>query len=317
MTGVTIFDFDAGEVITTSNPPDPQMAALRACAEAMRAGKREEFIRLLDKCRGCIDEPLENGQRLVHVATGIKNVFYLKSIVEAGVNIDLRSVNTGLLSSLDVVIGTSALVYAVFHGASDHIDYLISQKADPACCDKNGDSVIFSCLGMFYSLSARGAEKSEKLEAFCHLLPHVDLTQRNIKGETVMTCAIGGTYPDVVSRLKDHGCPVLVEDIAYAIGTGCFLAASFLVDGGFALSSTQEVREIERAMMKDSEPSGNQSFIALFRAITNFTNFKENKEACIDLGHKLVSDFHRRLECSIDRIYTGGDKPLPLPQRRR
>lgn len=314
MQGVIIFDFDAGEVITPSTPPDTQKADLKACADAMRADNRAEFIRLLDKCRDRLDEPLESGRCLIHYATGTKDIFYLKSLVEAGANVDVRSMDTGLQSSLDVAIGSSALVYAVFNGSSEHVDYLISKKANTECHDEKGRSLIFTCLLLFTPLYASGAKRTEKLEALRHLLPHIDLTQRDENMKTVMTYAMTRATPAVVMCLKESGCPVLVEDVAYAIAEGFFSTAQVLTEGGFALSSLQEVKEIEKAVEKVRGKKSDKDFSPLFNLLSPF---QMNTDASATFGQELVADFHRRFESSIGRVYSGGDKPLPLPKMRR
>lgn len=289
---------------------------MQLCVLAMQQSgdsSKAFFVKAVKDAAGHLDET-SNGLALIHRAARQSDVFYLKHLVEAGADFNLMSGRTPSFPPI---------AEAVLEGNQEHVDFLLAQKADLSLCDDNGVSFVFELFKQAVNDMTTMMKRSA-VSAVTSLMPHLDHDLRDSRGRPLMVAALENLPFKAVEALRGSRYPVCLVDIETALMHGRYTSMALLLEGADIVKSVEDANRLKSAIATTRRIMvENVTTSSLHLHAQNFWGVRGEvfaPESCIAACLKTVEHFYlaerQKFEKAIDKIYTGGDKPLPLPRRR-
>lgn len=289
-------------------PPYMQM-----CVLAMQQDDKTLFAAAVERAAGHLDET-SNGLALIHRAARQSDIFYLKYLVAAGANINRMSGKTPSFPPI---------AEAVLEGNHDHVNFLLGEKADMSICGDHGVSFVFELFKEAVNDSMLMTRRSTA-SAVTLLMPHLDHDLRDSRGRRLMVAALENLPFRAIQELKGAGYPVRLVDIEAALMHGRLASLQLLLADSDVLKNATDAERLKLAIINTRK--------ILMQNVTTAQQFLHaqafwgkrgdvfDPEGCLTVCLKTIENFHVaervRFDRAIERLHTGGDRPLPLPGRR-
>lgn len=286
---------------------DAMPQGMKDCIVSMHEKNEESFAAAVAGFKDRINDFCPyNEDALVHIVAREENLFYLRALVAAGADINLLS-RPGIYNEGPC---WTPIGFAADMGNLENVRYLLSCQADLTVASKGKDPFIFA---LFKSAEVYFGMADEIVQSLALLAPNIDPVLRNAKGESFLSATLRKKPFIVVKTLVDSGYPVSAADVAGAIDTGRVCSLQILVDKFPVTTLASEVDVIRKAVeiRRNTKSDDEESYWQMMGEVYD-------PHTCASIGEIIIEGAERmRLEAAVKKIYTGGDKPLPLPKMRR